>query len=366
MVQARSYRRGGIQAQKVSIAMAEPALRFLTLGIDLTDEEQQALENVHEILGRLTKRRKSQLPVSSGLDAVLREVILYRVVAMAGGAIVNWNTGNVLCSFLSARALFETFAFLWDYDRAINEARKAGTLAEFEKLTAIRLAATRNPKRIEKNPEWESTNILTAIGRLSEEHPWAKTAYDLMSYRCHPNTEGMFETFADLDAETGTVNFSTHNDTAGWAFRIILGVTALITNAEKIFDRLEDATPKIADELRDRDFRKLVAQSEREQEQFEQFGEDERQAFIGDARGQFAIGRVFSTGIPTIPKNLMLAHCWRPAGRYLLRMAKSSDARARALIATTLRNVAASTHPDVQQMGMEILAALPPAEAAPL
>jgi len=120
----------------------------------------------------------------------------------------------------------------------------------------------------------------------------------------------MFETFADLDAETGTVNFSTHNDTAVWAFRIILGVTALITNAEKIFDRLEDATPKIADELRDRDFRELVAQSEREQEQFEQFGEDERQAFIGDARGQFAIGRVFSTGIPTIPKNLMLAHCW--------------------------------------------------------
>src|SRR5258706_1433159 len=55
-----------------------------------------------------------------------------------------------------------------------------------------------------------------------------------------------------------------------------------------------------------------------------------------------------------------------PAGRYLLRMAKSSDARARALIATTLRDVAASTHPDVQQMGLEILAALPPAEAAPL
>ena len=55
-----------------------------------------------------------------------------------------------------------------------------------------------------------------------------------------------------------------------------------------------------------------------------------------------------------------------PAGRYLLRMAKSSDAKARALIADTLRSVAASTHPDVQQMGMEILAALPANEAAPL
>jgi hypothetical protein len=55
-----------------------------------------------------------------------------------------------------------------------------------------------------------------------------------------------------------------------------------------------------------------------------------------------------------------------PAGRYLLRMAKSSDAKARALIAGTLRSVAASTHPDVQQMGLEILAALPANEAEPL
>ncbi len=45
-------------------------------------------------------------------------------------------------------------------------------------------------------------------------------------------------------------------------------------------------------------------------------------------------------------------------------MAKSSDAKARALIADTLRSVAVSTHPDVQQMGLEILAALPANEAA--
>jgi len=55
-----------------------------------------------------------------------------------------------------------------------------------------------------------------------------------------------------------------------------------------------------------------------------------------------------------------------PASRYLLRMAKSSDAKARAPIADTLRSAAASTHPDVQQMGLEILAALPANEAAPL
>jgi hypothetical protein len=55
-----------------------------------------------------------------------------------------------------------------------------------------------------------------------------------------------------------------------------------------------------------------------------------------------------------------------PAARYLLRMAKSSSPKARALVVDTLRNVSASTHPDVQEMGLEILAALPPDEAAPL
>ncbi len=211
----------------------------------MTNEEQSLLETAHETLGRLTQRRKSHLSISSGEGAVLREVILYRVVAMAGGAIVNWNTGNVLCSFLSARALFETFAFLWDYDRAINEARKAGTLAEFRKLIANRLAATRNPKRIEQNPEWGSTNILTAIGRLSEQHPWAKNAYDLMSYRCHPNTEGMFETFADLDPRhrhSQILRTQRHHRATGWAFRLILAITHLVTDAEQLFNKLEEAT----------------------------------------------------------------------------------------------------------------------------
>jgi len=290
--------------------MTEPALRFLTLGIDLTDEEKQALENVHEILDRLTKRRKSQLPVSSGLEAMLREVILYRVVSMAGGTIVNWNTGNVLCSFLSARGLFETFAFLWDYDRAIDEARKAGTLAEFRKLSENRLAATRDPKRLEKHPEWESTNILTAINRMSEEYPWAKNAYDVMSHKCHPNSEGMIDTFVNVDTEARTISFSAHNDNAGRAFRIIVGVTALIDYAEKILDRLEDSTQAITDELKDRRFQKLTAKSKREQEQFEQFCEDERQAFLGDARGQFAIGRAFSAGATMVPKDLLRAYFW--------------------------------------------------------
>ena len=55
-----------------------------------------------------------------------------------------------------------------------------------------------------------------------------------------------------------------------------------------------------------------------------------------------------------------------PAGNYLLRMAKSPDAVTRRGVAEALRKVASSKHPDVQYDGLEILAALPPEESAPL
>lgn len=55
-----------------------------------------------------------------------------------------------------------------------------------------------------------------------------------------------------------------------------------------------------------------------------------------------------------------------PAGRYLQRMALSDDEAARSLVIGCVRKIAGSTHPEVQQLGMEILATLPPAEAVPL
>jgi hypothetical protein len=55
-----------------------------------------------------------------------------------------------------------------------------------------------------------------------------------------------------------------------------------------------------------------------------------------------------------------------PAGDYLQRMAKSTDPQTRRGTINALRQVADSEHPDVQRVGMEILAALPSDESAPL
>jgi hypothetical protein len=55
-----------------------------------------------------------------------------------------------------------------------------------------------------------------------------------------------------------------------------------------------------------------------------------------------------------------------PVGRYLVRMASSKDAATRKIVERTLRSLKSSTHPDVQRLGLDIIAALPAGEAAAL
>ena len=55
-----------------------------------------------------------------------------------------------------------------------------------------------------------------------------------------------------------------------------------------------------------------------------------------------------------------------PAGSYLRRMAESAVANVRGQVATAVRNVASSKHPDVRRSGLDIIATLPATEAASL
>ena len=64
-------------------------------------------------------------------------------------------------------------------------------------------------------------------------------------------------------------------------------------------------------------------------------------------------------------RNVLRLWAW-PVGRYLVRMASSKDAATRKIVERTLRSLKSSTHPDVQRLGLDIIAALPAGEAATL
>jgi hypothetical protein len=55
-----------------------------------------------------------------------------------------------------------------------------------------------------------------------------------------------------------------------------------------------------------------------------------------------------------------------PVGRSLIRMAKSSNATTRKTVSDAIRALHLSSHPDVQRFGMDVVEALPAAEAAEL
>ena len=116
--------------------------------------------------------------------------------------------------------------------------------------------------------------------------------------------------YADFDPHKPTVTFSDHNENAGWAFRLIFSVIGLTIEAEQIFDWLEQTTPKIGDELQEKQFKNLVAKHDRDERIFAQFVKDEQRALQGNAEGQFNIGKVYVTGSGLVPKNLVRAHLW--------------------------------------------------------
>ena len=230
--------------------MTEPAIRFLVLDVNLDDDEYERLEEIHVTLRRLTQRRKDHISVfgSEPLEqaefdlAIYREALLHRVVATTGGAIVSWNSGNMLCSFLAARALFETVAVLHDYNQRIHEALKNRNLSEISRHSYKSMFATRNMEALSTRPELEATNVLTFIDKLSDRSGGStfRKAYDLMSERCHPNSAGTIAMFAQIDPVTGVVAFSDRQNVA-WAFRLICEIVGIVTAAELIFDRLDEA-----------------------------------------------------------------------------------------------------------------------------
>jgi L-amino acid N-acyltransferase YncA len=241
--------------------MTEPALSFLSLDVELDDEEHEDLDEICATLERLAQRRKDQISAYSPEMMAMadinlttyREALLYRVVATASGAIVCWNTGNVLCSFLAARALLETVAILHDLNKAIARALKSRNLHEIDSHTYRKMFATRSEKILSTKPELFSTNVVTFVNALSEEfsEPILRQAYDLMSERCHPNSSGTTSMFAAMDANTGIVTFSDRQNT-GWAFRLIYSIVAVVKPAERIFDELDEAIMSVKSLARDK------------------------------------------------------------------------------------------------------------------
>jgi hypothetical protein len=221
----------------------------------LSKDDVESLEAINAGLSRLRKRRVQQIEVVGRLlksklawkAIVYREVLLYRIVALAESAALNWNHDNLLGTYLPSRALIETSAVLLEFEQDLRKYLAASDLAAIDALLMNVTFATRHKDWIDKDPKSQAVNVLTVIDRLDKRVAMGiRGHYDRMSETCHPNYLGHHQLFSSLDTSTGLTTFSDNKD-LGRHRDVVIGALLLLLLDEHCIDRLENDIDRIVD-----------------------------------------------------------------------------------------------------------------------
>lgn len=219
-----------------------------------TPKQQEVIVKINAAIERLGDRRQSKIEVVGPLAksklawkiATFQQAMLYRIVMLAWGAANACNVGNILTSFLAARALTETYALAKDFEDKLLALIQAEDIDGIDRLVTNRLFASRDPEWLSEAPDTQSVNILTFINRFDKTVPGLRRHYDSLSERCHPNGLGHRQFFSDLDTSSGTVAFS---DSKDWDPNVdhILTAVFLVCLFETTMNVLDQAVQDLAE-----------------------------------------------------------------------------------------------------------------------
>jgi hypothetical protein len=139
------------------------------------------------------------------------QAALHRVVMLGDGCTDNWESRNPLAAVLCARALLETVATLWDFEKRLADLVAAGDLKGMSTLVQNRSFGTRQIALTKENPETTAINAITLVKRMCAEQPdpgrlWA--LYEDMSEYCHPNSFGHLILFTSIDFKANVTTLS--------------------------------------------------------------------------------------------------------------------------------------------------------------
>lgn len=228
------------------------AISFATQNVSI-DNDAAVVDGANEALAKMRDGRIRQIEpggkfIKSKLAwklATLRQPLLYRVVALSESFAVNWNSQNLVGSYLPARALIETTALLLELDHDLERHILAQDLSAIDSLLMNSLFATRDAEWLDEHPEAKATNILTLIDRLDKrELNGIRGHYDLMSEVCHPNSLGHRLAFGEFDGETGSTAYLD----GGWQssyLRSLFASMVLILILGDTFESLETRIDEI-------------------------------------------------------------------------------------------------------------------------
>jgi len=200
------------------------------------DERQAAMvREANETMQELDGMRAVQINVAGHFArskiawklAGYQHALLHRVVSIFDGAALGWNHRSPIAAMLCSRAMMETVAIFYSLGQNIERYLKENDLTKLDDIAQNGVFATRDPEWLEKSPASKAINALGYIQKLDRLLPGFARHYDVLSERCHPNSQGHNFLFSELDQSDGTIRFmderwQDHNRTL-----ILLGITPI-------------------------------------------------------------------------------------------------------------------------------------------
>jgi len=228
---------------------------FVESALDLTIEKWSDVERFNLSLESLLRRRKSDIEAEGPLFAsktawkcaLLQQSLLYRVTMLACGCADTWNSGNVVCSILAARALLETIALCEYTTEKLLECAEARDVDAVDDLANKELFSTRNDEMVADGVGFKATNVLTFIDKLDRRLSGVRESYDFLSEWCHPNGSGHLATYGDINKQTGAVKFSEKNTRVGGIQGHVMVCFMMILSTERTMDTFDRLILNVAE-----------------------------------------------------------------------------------------------------------------------
>lgn len=185
----------------------------MTNGWQIPEQFQADVADFTAVANRLRERRAVEViceaypPPVSWLVETFAHAITYRTVMLLEGILDNLRSGNLLCSYLSARAFLETYALFHMFNKQLGRCVASEDLEDARRLVMNRLFATRDSTLFDELPGTKSVNVLTLVDNVTGEFKDFRALYDQLSERCHPNSFGHHGLFGKLDRENQRMTY---------------------------------------------------------------------------------------------------------------------------------------------------------------
>jgi hypothetical protein len=231
------------------------AFGFAGNALDLSHEKLEDIRRYNHALENLVARRKASIEAdgiffaskTAWKCALLQQSLLFRITMLAIGCADAWNSGNLVSSVLSARALLETIALCEETIIQLKASADTGDVDAIDDLASRQLFSTRNDELIADQTGYRATNVLTFIDKLDKKLSGVRESYDFLSEWCHPNASGHLLTYGEINKQTGTVRFSEASDRAKGIQGHIVTCFMLILFTERAMDHFDGLVTKAAE-----------------------------------------------------------------------------------------------------------------------